>query len=50
MAGSVVVPDLEMTLMDTRRPSHSSSSSLSAVELMLLPAKYTSGVSFFFAL
>ena len=50
MAGSVVVPDLEMTLMDTRRPSHSPSSSLSAVELMLLPAKYTSGVSFFFAL
>ena len=39
MAGSVVVPDLEMTLMDTRRPSHSSSSSLSAAEEMLLPAK-----------
>ena len=39
MAGSVVVPDLEITLTLTRLPSHSSSSSLSAVELMLLPAK-----------
>ena len=39
MAYSVVVPDLEMTLTDTRRPSHSASSSLSAVPLMLLPAK-----------
>ena len=39
MAGSVVVPDLEIMLMDTSRPSQISINSAKAVELMLLPAK-----------
>ncbi len=39
MAGSVVVPDFEIMLMDTSLPSHRVTSSCSAVELMELPVK-----------
>jgi len=49
-AGSVVVPDLEITLMQTSLPSHISRRSESAEEEMLFPAKYTEGKSFFFSL
>ena len=39
MAGSVVVPDLEIMLMETSFPSQISTSSCRAVELMLFPVK-----------
>ena len=39
MAGSVVVPDLEIMLMETSLPSQICTSSAKAVELMELPAK-----------
>ena len=44
-AGSVVVPDFEMTLMHTSLPSHSSSSSERSEELILQPEKKISGAS-----
>ena len=37
IAGSVVVPDLEIILIDTSLPSHNSNSSAKAVELIELP-------------
>ena len=39
MAGSVVVPDFEMTFTQTSLPSHMDSVSARAVELMELPKK-----------
>ena len=47
IAGSVVLPDLEITFIQISLPSHISRRSDNAEGLMLFPAKYMSGVSFF---
>ena len=44
IAGSVVVPDLDITLTETSNPSIASNKSLIYVELMLFPTKNTLGV------
>ena len=43
MAGSVVVPDFEITLTDISFPSIASKRSATYVELMLFPTKNTCG-------
>jgi len=45
MAGSVVVPDLEIIFTETSLPSQSSMISASADELIELPVKKICGVS-----
>ena len=46
IAGSVVVPDLEITFIEKSLSLHMVKSSASSEEEMELPAKYISGVSF----
>ena len=44
IAGSVVVPDLDITLTDTSNPSIASNNSVIYVELILFPTKNIFGV------